>query len=156
METNQEKPKNITLGYDQEIMRDKIRSSGKWFFWISILSLVNIVFLFSGVDKIFVLGMSLPFFINAIFQGIFSIPTVFGIIMNILFIGFFVLMGFLSINHYKTGFIIGLIIYFIDTLIFIVFMQWIPIAFHILALVMITRGLVSLIKLEKPEKENFV
>lgn len=154
METKQEKTKNITLGFDQDIMRDRISSSGKWFFWIAILSLVNIIFLFTGVDKVFVLGMSLPFFISSIFQELLGIPTLFGVIMNILFVGFFVFMGFLSINHYKTGFIIGLTIYFLDTLIFIGFFQWMAIAFHILAMVMIARGLVNLIKLEKSEKEN--
>jgi len=149
-----EPKEEIKIENDIAIMHDRIINSGRWFFWISILSLVNIVFYFININEYFVLGMGIPYLINGILQSVFNTSSVMGLIFNIIFIGFFVYVGYLSIGENKSGFIAGLIIYLMDTIFFIAYGELIAIAFHLVAIFMITRGFLSLIKLEKIREAN--
>ncbi len=135
--------------FELEIMHDRIISSGRWFFWISILSVINIFFYFFKADSFFVLGLIIPFFITGFFQSLFGDSIIIGITLNILAIAYFSFMGYLSINKYKIGFIAGIIIYLIDTILLLYISQWIALIWHLVALFMIVRGAFSLLKYEK-------
>jgi hypothetical protein len=154
MEQIANEKKDSLIEIDKDLMRERIMLSGKWFFIISLLSLMNVVFYFFKADRYFVLGMGIPFFIDGILQNIYGLTKVFGLIANILFIGYFAFMGYLTINQKFYGFVAGLAIYLIDTIIFIVFKDWIGIAFHLIALVIIGRGLYNLLKLRKLDHIN--
>jgi hypothetical protein len=149
MEQITNEKKDSLLEIDKDLMKERIMSSGKWFFIISLLSLMNVVFYFFKADRYFVLGMGIPFFIDGILENIYGLTKAVGLIANILFIGYFAFMGYLTINQKLYGLVAGLSIYLIDTVIFIVFRDWLGIAFHFIALFMISRGLYNLLKIRK-------
>lgn len=154
MEQQIETKSKSGVDFDLELLHDRIISSGKWFFWISLLSLMNVFFYLFNADSFFVLGLIIPFHIIVFFQSLFGVSKVIGVVSYVLTIGYFSFMGYLSINKVKTGFIGGILIYLIDTLLMIYIQQWIAIIWHLIALFMIVRGAISLYKYNKIKAQN--
>lgn len=148
MDQNDRTIRNSAISYDKDLMTDRIFKGGKWFYWISLLSSMNLIFLAIGMDRNFVLGIVIPYYISGFFLRFnFGLSMVIEIIANILIIGYFTFMGILSNKMKITGFIAGLAIYILDTAIILIYIKnWTSILFHLIALFFIIQGLYSLIK----------
>jgi len=68
-------------------------------------------------------------------------------VFNLAIAGFFVLFGWLSKKGYGAAFLIGIVLYVLDGLLFLVFMDWMGLAFHALAVFLMVRGYLALRKL---------
>ncbi|MCE5341178.1 MAG: hypothetical protein LLF92_08655 [Planctomycetaceae bacterium] len=131
-----------------EVINQANRACG-WFGAIAIFSIINSVLAFSKSDTTFVIGLGITTFIDALAShirqetqgGIANFITIIGFVINLILIGVFVLIWFLSKRGSKTVYIIGMVLYALDTLIFLVFKIWMGLAFHAFFLYCLIGGL---------------
>jgi hypothetical protein len=112
-------------------------SGAGWFFWIAALSLINSVILLSGGDTHFVVGLGVTLIADVVASGIAEQnPEIAGVAKGIAF-GFdaFVaaivcLFGWLSRRPVLPIFALGMVLYLLDGLIYVLAEQWMSVGFH--------------------------
>lgn len=124
-------------------------SAARWFWWIAGLSLVNTVLFHSGSDLNFVVGLGLTTIANVVFAG--QLPI--AIAIAGLTVGFYVVVGLLAQRERAWAFYLGLAVYALDALIFVRFQDWMPVAFHALAIFYIVKGVTRLRELSRASAE---
>ncbi|MFT3870533.1 MAG: hypothetical protein QM715_18950 [Nibricoccus sp.] len=117
-----------------------VANGAKWFWWIAGLSLVNTVLIHSGSDTSFVVGLGLTLMADALFQSVKAIAFA----IDAVALGFFFLMGLLSLRGHFWAFIVGAVVYAGDALIYLYFGDFMSVAFHGLALFYIVKGAIGL------------
>ncbi len=117
-----------------------VASAARWFWWIAGLSLVNTVLIHSGSQTSFVIGLGFTLVADFAFQSL--KPIAFA--LDALAIGFFVLIGWLSLRGYFWAFVVGSLVYVADALIYLKFGDMMPFGFHLFALFFIIRGALAL------------
>ncbi|HZF15018.1 MAG TPA: hypothetical protein VE046_03650 [Steroidobacteraceae bacterium] len=117
-----------------------VQSGARWFWWIAGLSLVNIVMFQSGSNTSFVMGLGITAVSDAVFVG--NKPV--GFAIDAIAIGLFVLVGYLGRRASLAAFYLGVTVYTFDALIFVYIKDWMPVAFHGLAIYFIVRGILAL------------
>ena len=113
-----------------------IQSAARWFWWIAGLSLVNAVMFHSGSDVNFVVGLAMTTLASVAFAQNLPIAVALAAIM----IGFYFLMGFYAQRRALWAFYLGLAVYALDALIYVLFQDWMSVAFHALAAFFIVKG----------------
>jgi hypothetical protein len=117
------------------------RSGADWFFWIAALSLVNTAMIHSGADRHFVIGLGVTQIVDGIAHIIATEePGVKSIAVGIA-VGFSVLcsimacgVGYLARNRWQVIFGIGMFVYVLDGLLFLLVQDWMSAGFHAFAL----------------------
>jgi hypothetical protein len=117
-----------------------VQSAARWFWWIAGLSLVNTVLAHSGSDSNFVIGLG----ITAISDAVFANVKALAFVIDAIAVGFFFLIGLKAQQGKTWAFYLGLVAYALDALIYVRFADWMPVAFHGLAIFFIVRGLMRL------------
>ncbi|GEM_PF-1146312 len=119
----------------------KIKNGASWLYWIAGLSVVNsgIFYFDGGLNFIFGLGATQYFDALAYsFYDYFGMPVLLlGYALDAFLVGLFIYLGIMASKCRKWAFIAGMILYALDTLVFIVFTDFIGIAAHVFALAMI-------------------
>jgi hypothetical protein len=134
--------------YEPHQVIENAQKAAGWFAAIALFSLINSVLVFLKTDVSFVVGLGVTLCVDAMTLGIREefqdttamIITVIGIIINLAFIGLFLLFWRLSKRGSRTAYIIGMIVYFLDGLIFLLAQDWVGIAFHLFFLFMLWGG----------------
>lgn len=123
---------------------NRLRDGASWFYWIAGLSLVNSLLVFFESDWSFISGLSVTkiidytsYFLSIEFGNIVSII---GLILNLIIIGFFIVLGVFANKGRNWSFIVGFIFYGLDTILLVFMADFISIAFHLFALYSIFRG----------------
>jgi hypothetical protein len=117
-----------------------VQSAARWFWWIAGLSVVNIVLFQSGSQTNFVVGLG----ITAISDVVFASNKAIGFVIDALAVGFFLWMGAQGSRGKLWAFYVGLAVYTLDALIYVSFKDWMPVAFHALAIFFIMKGVMVL------------
>jgi len=130
-----------------------------WFFWIAGLSLVNTAITHGGGDTHFVVGMGLPLIVSVIAHEIAKQNPDISMIATIVGIGFSVLcslvaclFGWLSRKRIIAIFAIGMVLYLLDGMVFLLIQDWMSIAFHAFALFSMWGGLSAYRQLNQLER----
>ena len=118
----------------------QIISGARWFWWIAGLSLVNTVMVHSGAEISFVIGLGFTLIADAMFQSL--KPIAFAI--DAVALGVFFLFGMLAAKGRMWAFVTGIVFYVLDAGIYLVFQDWMPLAFHGLALFYLVKATVAL------------
>ena len=113
-----------------------IQSAARWFWWIAGLSLVNAVMFHSGSDVNFVVGLAMTTLASVAFAQNLPIAVALAAIM----IGFYFLMGFYAQRRALWAFYLGLAVYALDALIYVLVQDWMSVAFHARAAFFIVKG----------------
>jgi len=126
------------------------RASGaNWLVTIAGFSVLNLAILLFNGGISFVVGLGITqllggfaygFSQNADANGAFLAWTICGTI-TLLIAGLFVWLASRAKRGHAWAFVVGMVLYAIDGLIFLVFQDWLPVAFHVYALVMVYTGL---------------
>jgi hypothetical protein len=126
----------------------RFNEGAKWFFWIAGLSVVNSIILFAGGKWNFLIGLGITQLIDGISiiiakevgpnAGMVIRAIALGV--NVIIAGIFVLFGILA-KRYKWGFIVGMIVYALDGLIFLMVPDFLSIGFHLFVLYGLYGGL---------------
>jgi hypothetical protein len=117
----------------------QFRSGANWFFWIAAMSLINSMVGFFGGQWGFVIGLGLTQVIDAMLasQG----PSVVGPLLTAGVAGVFVACGHFAREGRRAAFIGGMVLYVLDSLIFVVVRDYLAIAFHGFALYCLIKGM---------------
>jgi hypothetical protein len=118
----------------------QIISGARWFWWIAGLSLVNSVLIHSGSDTSFVVGLGFTLIADSIFQELKLVAFA----VDALAIGGIFVLGLLAGRGQLWAFVVGMILYALDALIYLPLEAWMAVAFHVLALVFIFGGFQAL------------
>src|SRR5215813_6693657 len=108
------------------------RSGGQWFYWIAALSLINAVLAFSGQQWRFILGLGVTQLVQEM-AAAGSSGTIGGLV------GVALIVVFAVLGH-QWAFLLGMILFGLDGLLFVLIQDWIGVGFHAFALLMIGRG----------------
>lgn len=131
-----------------EALIKRHRGGASWFFWIAGLSLINSISHLSGSEWSFILGLGITQVIDGISNGIkesvsegsHGTITAISFILDLLVAGIFVLWGVLSRKGMRWAYIIGMVLFALDGLIFLAVGDIIGIGFHAFALICIFTG----------------
>ncbi len=130
---------------DYELLR-RTKSGANWFYWIAGLSLVNsIIYLFGG-NLSFIAGLGITQLLDAVVDQLtrsegFSAVKIITFVVDLIIAGIFVLCGLWANKLEIWAFVVGMVLYVLDTVLLLAIGAYLPVAFHAFALFMIFRGL---------------
>jgi hypothetical protein len=159
MDTNQEPlDQNIQSPAQaeyQEMVQDdltaRLRSVASWFYWVVGLSAVNSIVVMTGAEWAFSLGLGITQVVDGValsFQEV-SDARVSGLapgqvvawLVDLLILGFFVFLGIMLTKRRAAWALwVGVVLYALDTLFFLIGPQVVPLIFHAFVIYKLTRG----------------
>jgi len=111
---------------------EPVHKGANWFYWVVGLSLVNLVLAVAEADRHFLIGLAMSEFasgfIVAAETGTFV--KVIGAVIVAMVLGVYLLIGRKAHKPSKLAFIIGMVLYGLDGLIYIAFEDYLSAAFH--------------------------
>ena len=152
LKSNYEKANDIIKTNDKLVSRFK--SGAHWFYWIAAFSIINSIILQFKGGWSFIVGLGITQMIDGIALGLNSKSNFIPIFINVLISGFFAVFGYFAVKKMKWAFILGMVLYFLDGLIFLLVKDILSIAFHLFALFCIFNGLKALVKIEKENRQD--
>jgi len=117
------------MAFDRMHLVARMRSGGSWFFWIAGLSLINSISAFSGGGWGFIVGLGVTHLVDGV-AG--RRPVALGI--NIVIAIFFILLGVFANRGQLWAFILGMVLYALDGLLYLKVEAWLATAFHVFVL----------------------
>lgn len=160
---NQEKTENLqqekkvssnVIEFEKKQLTEDIQKAANWFYWIAGLSIANSLVFYFSKDLYFVVGLGITQFIEGVLSELKNGPSLIALILNLMIAGFFIFFGYMSRKYKKWAFIIGVIIYIIDALIYLYTREWMAVGFHIFAIVMISKGFIKVFEYDKVCKQE--
>jgi hypothetical protein len=126
----------------------EMHRGANWFFWIAGLSLVNSAIFAFGGQISFIIGLAYTQIIDVFSDAIVedggpSFVRWLALAFNIGIFGFFALVGYYSNRAFKAAFLIGIAVYTIDALLWLLMGGYLEIAFHAYALIWIVKGFLA-------------
>lgn len=157
--TNQPGAQQMLLVKKLLILDNRVKNGTGAFFWIAGLSVINTISFLAGSDTTFVIGLGLTQFIDGLAQGFaegvgspsVSIITTFAILLDIAVAGIFVLLGIFGRKRHANVVLLGMVLYFMDALIFVWVQDWFAILFHGFMLLSLWNGYRAIGELQKLE-----
>jgi len=143
---------------DETKQRNSITNGVSWFLWIAILSSCNTIALIFHQNLHFVVGLGINYVLLGIMEGIQRasganlIPI--GFVLTFVISGLFLWIWTKSKKENQKIYLTGLIIYGIDTIIFIFTKEWFSIAFHLFAFWVLFVGYRALLTINKNENKK--
>ena len=116
------------------------RSGASWFYWIAALSLVNSIIAFTGGTWRFIIGLGITQVIDAFGKGLGASGNGIALLLDLLVAGLFVLFGIFGHKRQAWAFIVGMILFGLDTLFSLLIQDWLGIAFHAFVVYCLFRG----------------
>ncbi len=118
----------------------RVRLGARWFLWIAGLSLVNTFMAASGKGFVFLIGLGVTQVIDGMTAEMGSNRMI-GVVFNVIVAGIFALFGVFAWRRQSWSFIVGMIFYALDALIFLKLSLWIGLGFHGFVLYWLFMGL---------------
>lgn len=115
----------------------RVRVGASWFFAIGIFSVINALIALSKSGAFFLVGLGVNLLIPSL-------------VANFIVCGIFALLGVFARKGQIWSFIVGMILYGLDALIFLPTGLWLPLAFHAYVLFRIFMGLKACFELNAP------
>jgi len=116
---------------------ERLHSGANWYYWLAALSIINSVMAFSGSEWGFMFGLGITQIIDGISTGIVegmgetsTLVKIVGLVISVGIAGVFALFGFFANKFHMWAFIIGILLYFIDALLLLLFSDFLGLAFH--------------------------
>lgn len=119
-------------------LENKMKSGANWFIWIGVLSLINSIVIHCGGEFGFIFGLGITMVIDVLLK---ELSILIAVLIDLFITSLFVLIGILGGKGISALLIVGMILYTLDTLIFVLAGEWLPIAVHVFALIGIFNGI---------------
>lgn len=152
------KDKEVINASDETKQKNIIKNSASWFLWIAIFSSCNIVALIFHQNLHFVAGLAINYAILGMMDGIRRALGIdlmpLGFFLTFVVSGLFLWIWTKSKKENQKIFLTGLVIYGIDTVLFIFTKEWFSVAFHIFAFWMLFVGYRTLLTKKKNENKE--
>jgi hypothetical protein len=145
-------------------VENQFKSGAGWFYWIAGLSLINSVIMMVGGGWSFMIGLGITQLIDAIAgvmaEGLGSdmgvVIRLVAFVLDVVIAGIVVGFGMLARKRHKWAFIVGMVLYALDGLIFLWAGDYLSMGFHLFVLFWLYQGvraLNQLAVLEQPVSE---
>lgn len=121
----------------------QVKSAGAWFYWVAGLSLVNSISAFSGSDWRFILGLGITQMFDAIGANMASGGKMIALLLDLVAAGVFVFFGVFAQKAHLWAFIVGMVFFALDGIIFVIAQDWLGVGFHVFVLYCLFRGIVA-------------
>jgi len=137
---------------DEPVVRAEavVRRQANWFFWIAGLSLVNWLAGSTGSSIAMVMGLGVTQITTAVAHGlaknggaVSAVVTFLSLFLTAVVAGAFVFLGFQARKVRQWAFVVGMVLYAMDALLFLWVGDWISLLFHAFVLLMLGVGLTS-------------
>ena len=125
---------------DDPAAQAQLKSGASWFYWIAGLSLINSFIAFSGSDYGFILGLGITKIIDALGQEIQGMGKLIALGLDLIVVGLFVFFGVFANKRKTWAFVIGMVLYGLDSLFSLLVQDWLSLGFHGFALFCLFRG----------------
>jgi len=120
----------------------------QWFWVIGYLSVINTIILATKSSVHFIFGLGITQIIDAYTFSSFDNYKLRASIFSFLISGIFIALGYFAKANRKWAYMTGLILYSLDTSIFIYSTDWLSLAFHLVVLIAIIYGYINLTPLK--------
>jgi hypothetical protein len=118
----------------------QMRSGASWFYWIAGLSLINSVLALAGSEWGFILGLGITQIFDAIGSQLGAAGKFVAFGMDLITAAVVVVFGVLAARRQTWAFVVGMALYALDGLLFLLAMDFLGIGFHAFALFCLYRG----------------
>lgn len=149
----EKKEPSIVYEFEIESLTEDIQKAANWFFWIAGLSLINSLIFYFSTGIYFVVGLGITQSVDGIFAGLMNGHSWIALIPSLIISGFFIYIGYRSRKYDKWAFVVGVVFYTLDALLYLYFREWLAVGFHIFALVMISRGFFKVFEYNKASRQ---
>jgi len=122
-------------------LENRSRSGAGWFYWLAGLSVINSIINLSGGTWSFIFGLGITQVVDSIAANLGPTGFVLQIIINAFIVGVFVFFGYFARKNHKWAFLVGMGVYALDGLIFVLAQDWLGVGFHVFALYLIFNGM---------------
>jgi len=133
-------------------------SGANWYFWIAGLSMINTIILMSGGQWSFIIGLGLTQIIDSIAlqmgAELVGFAKIIAFIIDLCIAGIFVLFGVFARKKHVWAFIVGMILYAFDGLLFLLIKDFMSLGFHVFALFFLFGGLKAVQEIKKLDYEQ--
>jgi hypothetical protein len=155
--------KGTVAQIEEKIKLEKVIKNGASnFYWIAALSLINSFAVLVGGNWNFVIGLGITQLVDGIFMAIAksvgngstSTIQIIGFIIDIFFSGIFVAFGVFAHKQQKWAFIVGMVLYALDSLVFFLVLDFFSIGFHVFMLFGTLTGLSAMKKYNELMKQT--
>jgi hypothetical protein len=120
-----------------------MRSGASWFYWVAALSLVNSGAAFIGSSWRFIVGLGVTRIIDEFGGGGGTAGKGVTLVLDLLAAGVLVLFGFFSNKGHSWAFLVGMILFALDGVIFLLIQDWLGVGFHAFVLFCLIRGFIA-------------
>jgi hypothetical protein len=128
-------------------LEKRFRNGANSFYWIAGLSLVNSIIWLLGSKTMFLMGLGITQLLDmiaiTISENTGPVVRYIAFVFDLLAAMVFVVFGLFANRKQAWAFIIGIVIYGLDGLIFLLVMDWWSIGFHVFVIIMIISGFVA-------------
>jgi zinc transporter ZupT len=120
-------------------LEERMKSGARWFYWIAALSFITSIISLTGSGWAFLVSLGITQVVDGIAIGVAGqtgsgIAKIVALFFDVIAAGLFALIGYFASKRHSWVFLVGMAIYALDALIFIIARQWLGIAFHAFAL----------------------
>lgn len=119
----------------------RLKSGASWFYWIAGLSLINSISAFSGSTWRFIVGLGVTQAFDGLAVEFGGAGKAIVLLLDLLAAGIFILFGVFATKRHQWAFIVGMILFGLDGLIFLLVQDWLGVGFHVFVLYCLFRGL---------------
>jgi hypothetical protein len=119
----------------------QLRPGASWFYWIAGLSLINSIAAASGSTWRFMVGLGITQVFDELAGQMGGSGKAVALVLDLMVTGVFVVFGILANKAQTWAFVVGMVLFALDGFIFLVTQQWLGVAFHVLVLFFLFRGL---------------
>jgi hypothetical protein len=136
------------------------RRGANWFYWVAGLSVLNSLLIHLGANIYFVVGLGLSLVADGIASHLAGRHPEQAVVLRgaaiaftLIVSGAVVLLGWLANRRYLSVFALGMVLYLLDGLIFLLDLDFLSIAFHAYALYCMWTGLLAYRKVNQIERD---
>lgn len=140
----------------------QIRGGASWFYWIAGLSMLNSFLMWLGWNITFLIGLAVTQVIDGFIHAVGAelgvegnvIIGLIALMLDAVAAGVFVVFGYFARKKHKWSFVVGMVLYGLDGVVFLMFGEIASFAFHVLGLIGLYTGIKGLKQLKEVEKSE--
>ncbi len=140
-------------------LEQQYKRGASWFYWIAGLTALNSLVYLLGQDLNFLIGLGITQVIDVFAEMLTTdipeatlILRIFSIGLDLFFIGGFVLLGVLAYKKKRWPYLLGIVVYAFDSLIFLAIQDFFSFVLHLVALYGLYRGYRTLLQIQSGEE----
>ena len=143
---------------EAERLEQRCKSGAYWFYWIAALSFITSLVSLSGSQWGFIVSLGVTQFVDALARAFSeqagTAVTVIALLFDATAAAAFALIGYFASKKLEWVFVLGMVLYGLDGLIFLIAGDWLGIAFHAFALYGIFSGYRACTRLNAMQREQ--